>query len=64
MSELDKHFGPKKPVTMPAARKTHFGRGDWLRGLLFWLVWNVPLGRLAPHILGIALGSKPEVKHD
>ena len=26
MSELDKHFGPKEPVAMPTARKTHFGR--------------------------------------
>ena len=31
-----------------------------LRGVLFWLVWNVPLGKLAPYILGIALGSKPQ----
>ena len=26
MNDADKHFGPKKPVTMPTARKTHFGR--------------------------------------
>lgn len=27
---------------------------------LLWLVFNVPLGRLAPYVLGLALGSKPE----
>ena len=26
---------------------------------LFWLVWNVPLGRLAPWVLGLALGRWP-----
>jgi hypothetical protein len=31
-----------------------------IRRVLFWLVWNVPLGKLAPHILGFALGSKPQ----
>jgi hypothetical protein len=30
-----------------------------MRKLLFWLVWNIPLGRFAPWILGVALGSKP-----
>lgn len=30
-----------------------------MRKFLFWLVWNVPLGKLAPIVLGIALGSKP-----
>lgn len=28
-----------------------------MRKLLFWIVWNVPLGRLAPIVLGIALGA-------
>lgn len=26
---------------------------------LFWLVWNVPLGRFAPWVLGLALGTLP-----
>jgi outer membrane biogenesis lipoprotein LolB len=30
-----------------------------MRGLLFWLVWNIPLGHLAPWVLGLALGSRP-----
>ena len=33
-----------------------------MRRFLFWLVWNVPLGRFAPHMLGLALGSKPKLK--
>ena len=31
-----------------------------MRRFLFWLVWNVPLGNLAPYVLGLALGQKPE----
>ena len=27
---------------------------------LLWLAFNIPLGRLAPYVLGLALGSKPE----
>ena len=27
---------------------------------LMWLVWNVPLGELAPYVFGLAIGSKPE----
>ena len=30
-----------------------------LRTLAIWLVWNVPLGPLAPHVLGFGLNSKP-----
>jgi len=31
---------------------------------LVWLVFNVPLGRLAPWVLGLALGRKPhQVKY-
>lgn len=30
------------------------------RKFLIWLVWNVPLGKAAPWVLGLALGSKPE----
>jgi len=29
-----------------------------MRKFLLWLVFNVPLGKLAPHALGLALGSK------
>jgi len=32
-----------------------------MRRFLFWLVWCVPLGRLAPYVLGLALGRKPNV---
>lgn len=34
-----------------------------IRTILFWIVWNVPLGRLAPYALGLALGSKPHKLH-
>ena len=27
---------------------------------LFWLVFNVPLGRLAPYVLGLAMGRWPK----
>ena len=30
-----------------------------MRGFLFWLVWNVPLGRLAPWVMGLAVGRLP-----
>jgi hypothetical protein len=30
-----------------------------LKRALFWAVWNVPLGRAAPWVLGLALGSRP-----
>ena len=30
-----------------------------MRRFLFWLVWNVPLGKAAPWILGLALGRRP-----
>lgn len=30
-----------------------------LRELAMWVVWNVPCGRLAPHLFGFAMGSKP-----
>ncbi len=30
-----------------------------MRKFLFWLVWNIPLGKAAPWVLGIALGSTP-----
>ena len=31
-----------------------------MRKILFWIAWNVPLGRLAPIVLGWALGVKGE----
>lgn len=31
-----------------------------MRRFLMWLVWNVPLGPLAPYILGLAVGAWPE----
>ena len=34
-----------------------------LRRFIFWLVWNVPMGKLTPYVLGLAMGSKP-VKKD
>lgn len=33
-----------------------------LRWLAMWILWNVPVGKLAPHLLGFALGSKPTLK--
>lgn len=30
-----------------------------MRGFLFWLVDNVPLGPLAPWVLGLAFGRAP-----
>ena len=32
-----------------------------MRRFLFWLVWNVPLGPLAPFVLGLAVGADPEL---
>lgn len=31
-----------------------------MRGILFWLVFHVPLGPLAPWLMGAALGSRPQ----
>ena len=31
-----------------------------LRSIALWMVFNVYLGRFAPHVLGFALNSKPE----
>ena len=35
---------------------------NFLRSAAMWAVCNVPFGRLAPHVLGFALGSKPRRK--
>lgn len=29
-----------------------------MRAVLFWIVFNIPLGALAPHVLGLALGRR------
>ena len=34
-----------------------------MRRFAIWLVDNVPMGRLAPYVLGYALNSKPEVSN-
>lgn len=34
-----------------------------MRRLLMWLVWNVPLGRLAPWVFGLAVGARPVRVH-
>ncbi len=31
-----------------------------MRKFLMWIVWNIPLGKLAPLVFGLAIGSKPE----
>ena len=33
--------------------------GTIIQRIVFWMIWNVPLGRLAPHLLGWAMGAKP-----
>ena len=30
-----------------------------IRKFLMWLVWNVPLGRAAPWVFGLAIGRMP-----
>lgn len=34
------------------------------RRFLMWLVWNVPLGRLAPWVLGLATRRKPRKREE
>lgn len=29
-----------------------------MRRVLMWIAWNIPLGRLAPYVLGMAIGTK------
>lgn len=29
------------------------------RKIAMWMVWNVPLGRFAPAVMGFAMNSKP-----
>lgn len=35
-----------------------------LRGVAMWMVFNIPLGRLAPYVFGFAIGSKPARKEN
>jgi len=35
-----------------------------MKRFLVWLVWNIPLGPAAPWVLGLAVGSRPEMKRD
>ena len=30
-----------------------------MKKLLLWIVWNIPLGPLAPWVLGLAIGRMP-----
>jgi hypothetical protein len=43
----------------PSAPNWGRAMGRLTRRVLFWLVENVPLGRAAPWVLGLALGSVP-----
>ena len=31
-----------------------------MRRILFWIVDNIPLGKLAPYVFGLAVGRKPQ----
>ena len=31
-----------------------------MRKFLMWIVWNIPLGKLAPLVFRLVIGSKPE----
>lgn len=35
------------------------GFGSWMRYVAMWMVLNIPLGVLAPRLMGYALRSKP-----
>lgn len=35
-----------------------------MKRFLVWLVWNIPLGPVAPWVLGLSVGSRPERKRD
>lgn len=35
------------------------GRGAKMRKFLFWIIHNIPLGRLAPWVVGLAIGRRP-----
>ena len=30
-----------------------------IQRILLWIVWYIPLGKLAPYVIGFALNSKP-----
>jgi len=31
---------------------------NWLRRLVLWIAWYVPLGKLAPHLMAFGLGTR------
>lgn len=31
-----------------------------MRNFLMWFVWNVPLGKFAPYVFGLAVGQIPK----
>jgi hypothetical protein len=35
-----------------------------MKRFLFWLVWHVPLGSLAPLVLGLAIGRVPRTAEE
>lgn len=35
-----------------------------MRKLLLWIVWNIPLGILAPWVFGLAVGRMPEKEEE
>lgn len=35
-----------------------------MRKILIWIVWNLPLGPLAPWVLGLAIGRRPRRAHN
>ena len=35
-----------------------------MKRLLLWLVWKIPLGSLAPLVLGVAIGRMPMEVND
>jgi len=42
-------------------RQSGGGGSKIMRSVIFWAIWNIPMPAwLAPRLLGIALGSKPQ----
>lgn len=40
-------------------REQSSGFGSWMRYAAIWIVLNIPVGALAPKLMGYALRSKP-----
>ena len=34
---------------------------NWTRSVAMWVVWNVPIGRFAPSLMGYAMRSTPRL---